>query len=132
MFTNEKPGGHGERLVHLGHQFAVAARFVAHEHHRGDVQGELLHRRIQQEAGVVGHPVVGDPIAGEHALCHTGQKHRMPLQPLGPVHGEQFHRIGVAGHRLIEADAVFALGVQVGQQPAERRTQRRRVAADGP
>ena len=54
--------GDGEGPVHLGHQFLVGARLVAHEHHRGDVEGELLHRRIQQEAGVVGDPVVGDDL----------------------------------------------------------------------
>ena len=53
-------GGGGERLVHLGDQLVVGARLMSHEHHRGDVEGQLLHRRIKQEARVVGHPVVGD------------------------------------------------------------------------
>ena len=49
-----------EGPVHLGHQLLVGARLMPHEHHRGDVERELLHRRMQQEARVVGHPVVGD------------------------------------------------------------------------
>ncbi len=54
--------GDRERLVHLGDQLVVGARLMAHEHHRGDVEGQLLHRRIEQEARVVGHPVVGDDL----------------------------------------------------------------------
>ena len=46
----------------------VGAGLMAHEHHRGDVEGELLHRRIEQEARVVGHPVVGDHL--RHDLVH--------------------------------------------------------------
>ena len=57
-----------ERVVHLGDQLVVGAGLMAHEHHRGDVEGELLHRRIEQEAGVVGHPVVGDDL--RHDLVH--------------------------------------------------------------
>ena len=35
---------------------------MAHEHHRRDVEGEFLHRRVEQEPRVVGHPVVGDDL----------------------------------------------------------------------
>ena len=39
-----RAGGGGERPVDGGDQFAVAAGFVAHEDHRGDVEGEFLDR----------------------------------------------------------------------------------------
>ena len=43
--------GGGEGVVDLGDQLVVAARLVAHEHHRGDVERHLLHRGIEQEPG---------------------------------------------------------------------------------
>ena len=59
------PGGGGERLVHLRHEFAVSAGLVSHEHHRGDVEGEFLGRGMEQESRVVRRPVVGHHRCGD-------------------------------------------------------------------
>ena len=76
--------------------------------------------QVGGQHGRVGHPVVGDPVAGEDALHQGGQEHRLPLQALGLVHGQQLDRLAVRRHGLVEAGALLELGLQVAQQPAER------------
>ena len=49
----------------LGHQVVVSARLVAHEHHRRDVEGQLLRRRVEQESRVVGDPIVGHDLRSD-------------------------------------------------------------------
>ena len=68
----------------------------------------------------VGHPVVGDPVAGEDALHQGRQEHRLPLQTLGLVHGQQLDRLAVRRHGLVEPGALLDLGLQVRQQPGQR------------
>jgi hypothetical protein len=93
------PGGGGERLVHLGDQVVVGAGLVAHEHHRRDVEGEFLHRRVEQEAGVVGR------IAGHHR-----RRHRVDVVD---VAGEP-----AAGERLLHDPAVIHVLFEVEHHQA--------------
>ena len=72
------------------------------------------HRRI-------GDPVVGHPIAREDPLHQRRQEHRLPLQALGLVHGQQLHRLPVRRHRLLQPGALLDLSLQVREQSGQRR-----------
>jgi len=49
---------------------------------------------------------------GKHPLRQRRQVDRVPFQPLGPVDGEQFHRIGCGRCGAFQRVPVFLLGIQ--------------------
>jgi len=94
------PGGRGERLVHPGDQIVVGSRVVAHEHQRRDVQRQLLDRRVEQEARIVGSPVVADHLGG----------HPVDVLDIAGQPG--------AGERLLHDPAVVHVLVEIEQHQA--------------
>ena len=55
----------------------------------------------------------------EPLRAHADQEHRVPLQPLGAVDGQQLHRVGLAGGRDVESLAEVVLRLEPGQQRGE-------------
>ena len=102
-------------LLIRGDQVVVGAGFVAHEDHRGDVERQLLDRRVEQEARVVGRPVVGDDLRGD------------PVDVLD-VAGQP-----AAGERLLHDPAVIHVLVEVEQHQAavEERADHRTASPAG-
>ena len=68
----------------------------------------------------LGHPVVRRQRAGEDTFAQRGQEDKVPLEALGAMGGEQFHRIEAARHRLVEAFGGLTFCLEPGQQPTER------------
>ena len=96
-----RPRGGGECLIDRGNKLLVGAGLMPHEHHRGDVEGQLLDVGIEQEAGIVGDPVVGDHRRG----------HRVDVLD---VSGQ-----AAAGERFLHDPAVVHVIVEVAQhEPA--------------
>ena len=53
---------------------------------------------------------------GNLGLADADQEHRVPLQALGPVDGQQLDRVGLGRGGDVEAVALVVLGGEVGQQ----------------
>ena len=94
------PHGGGERLVDRGHQVPVAARLVAHEYHRGDVEGEFLDCGHEKKAGIVGGPVAAHHRRGDG------------------VHMLDVARQSGAGESLLHDPPVVHMFVEIHQQQA--------------
>ena len=71
-------------------------------------------------------------LVGNLRSRHADQEHRVPLQALGPVHGQQLDRVGLGRRGDVEALAVVVLGLEPGQQRGQRDLRRRRPGTRPP
>ena len=126
--TDEQVAGAGPRDV-AEPQLLERLVMLGRLGERDDVLGRVPGER-RQVAGVaaqrVGHhgrhgePARARLVGGELALGHTDQEHRVPLEALGPVDGEQLDRVGLGRSGDVEPLAELVLGLEPGQQRGER------------
>ena len=67
-----------------------------------------------------GQPAGAAAVGRELPLGDADQEHRVPLEALGPVDGEQLDRVGLGRGGHVEALAELVLGLEPGQQRGQR------------